>query len=459
MEVKSLAKGLVTIVNKEVKEMIRDPRLLLGMIIVPLIMFPIMGVSMGQTVESVEDATHDIQLGVLDLDGDFRAFQLMEHLRNRSVTVRELTPPFVQSIVEGEIDEPAMVLVIPGNFTQTINDNGMVIVNLTTRMDTFSLSESVPTDFIVRYIGEYRQTILNERIEDHFPGDDSWEVQYPVLVNSTTAIDGEIIDARPADITGQLMGQSLMMPMILMILILLAAQLAATSVAMEKEEKTLETLLTAPVPRSSILFGKIVGVVIVSAIAVVAYVFGFSIYMAGIMSMQPDGGAVTLVEMGLVPSIAGIALMLITLFLSLISALSLSVLLASFTEDVRSAQSLMGMLYVPIFVPALILMFADMGELPGGLRAILMAIPFSYPVVAAKAIYTNQFFYVFVGIIYQAVFTAVVIFIAARLFSSENIMTARFGLKRKAVARFPGIRSEEDHLNAIGNAEEKRNTR
>ena len=38
-----MLRDLKAIVSKEVKELVRDPRILLGMIIVPVIMFPIMG--------------------------------------------------------------------------------------------------------------------------------------------------------------------------------------------------------------------------------------------------------------------------------------------------------------------------------------------------------------------------------------------------------------------------------
>jgi ABC-2 type transport system permease protein len=264
-------------------------------------------------------------------------------------------------------------------------------------------------------------------------------VENPVLVNSVSVVEGEVQQTRPTEITGQLMSQSIMMPMILMILLILAAQLAAVSVAMEKEEKTLETLLTMPVSRSSILFGKIAGVVAISALAVVAYIFGFSIYMGGMMSTTPLGEGLSLTDLGLVPTMEGMVLLLITLFLSLVSALSLAVLMASFTEDVRSAQSLIGVIAVPIFIPALLLMFMDISQMPTVLKGVIMAIPFSYPVIASKALYTGEYLYVLIGILYQIIFTAITIYLAARLFSSEKILTARLNLKKKGGTGFPLI--------------------
>ena len=46
-------KGLRIIVVKEVKELARDPKILLSMIIVPLIMFPLMGFAIQTSMDTV----------------------------------------------------------------------------------------------------------------------------------------------------------------------------------------------------------------------------------------------------------------------------------------------------------------------------------------------------------------------------------------------------------------------
>jgi ABC-2 type transport system permease protein len=158
----------------------------------------------------------------------------------------------------------------------------------------------------------------------------------------------------------------------------------------------------------------------------------FGYYMS---SFTFAGGAqVDLAAVGLTPDMTGYALLAASLFLSIISALALAVLLAAYTKDVRSAQSLLGVLFLPIFIPAFLLMYAPIEILPAGLQAVLYAIPFSYPSIASKALYTKDYAVVALGVVYQLIFTAVVLIIAARFFASEKIMTAklRWGRKRKA---------------------------
>jgi ABC-2 type transport system permease protein len=426
-----MASAVMKIIKKEVIEMVRDPRLLLGMIIVPVLIFPLMGFAMSTSVSSIQDSANYIDLAIINLDNGARSTEMLDFFASKVVhdqynyTTIDLT--LMQSGTEYPVD---LFMEIPANFTTNIDFNGTAMVFLYTPLKTYSMSESIPTDMVASYIMEYQNSVLNERISNAFPGQNVSNLRNPISVDSWSVIDGRVEKITPSEITNQMMTQSLMIPMVLMILLVMGAQLAATSVAMEKEEKTLETLLTTPVSRGSILFGKIAGVVVISLIALVAYVLGFSFYMSSLNSMAEGGASIDLAAIGLAPSSTGMVILFVTLFLSLVSALSLSVLVASFTEDVRSAQALLGALYAPIFIPALVLMFVDIGQLPGIAQGVILAIPFTYPVLAAKAMYTGEFMLLLFGIVYQIIFTGIIIYIASRFFSSEKIFTTRFNLKK-----------------------------
>lgn len=216
-------------------------------------------------------------------------------------------------------------------------------------------------------------------------------------------------------------------------MVMLAAQLAGTTVAMEKEQKTLEVLLTLPIRRTNILLGKLVGVVLVSGIATVAMLLSYGYYMQGISGMGGTTTSVDLNAIGLAPDPVGYVLLAVSLFLSIVAAMALAVLLAAYTKDVRSANSLMGILFLPILIPAFILMFAPVSILPVGLQAVIYALPFSYSTIASQAMYTKDYLVVGLGILYQIAFTAFVLYIAARFFASEKVLTARlrFGKKRR----------------------------
>ncbi len=228
-----------------------------------------------------------------------------------------------------------------------------------------------------------------------------------------------------------MLSQSIALPITIMIMLTYAMQIAATSVAMEKEEKTLETLLTTPVDRFAILMGKVSSTIIVAGAASIAVLVGYN-YMIGSISngiAGNVGGSVDLVALGLVPSVGGYVLLGVSLFFTLLSALALAVIMSAFSENVRGAQALVGYIYPLIFIPSLALIYLDVNSLPLAVKAIFYAIPYSHPIIAAKAVITGDYGIVVFGIVYVAIFTVVIMYIASRLFATEKILTAklRFG--------------------------------
>ena len=232
-----------------------------------------------------------------------------------------------------------------------------------------------------------------------------------------------------------MLSQSIALPITIMIMLTYAMQIAATSVAMEKEEKTLETLLTVPVDRFAIFMGKVSSTIIVAGVAAVTVLIGYN-YMFGSIStgiISSVGSGVDLVALGLVPSFGGYVLLGISLFFTLLSALALAVVMSAFSENVRGAQALVGYIYPLIFLPAMALIYLDFNSLPTALQAVFYAIPYSHPIIASKAVVTGDYLIVVFGIVYVAVFTVVIMYIASRLFATEKILTAKlmFGKKNK----------------------------
>ncbi|MEM2947337.1 MAG: ABC transporter permease, partial [Candidatus Bathyarchaeia archaeon] len=257
-----------------------------------------------------------------------------------------------------------------------------------------------------------------------------------LTVEKSAVIKGEVkrgVD--PAMLSGLLMSQSIALPITIMILLTYAVQIAATSVAMEKEEKTLETLLTLPMDRLSILLGKLSGSIIVATVGAVAYMAGYSYLLGSAMSGIPASANLDLAALGLTPSSYGYLLLGVSLFVTMLSALALAVIMSAFAEDVRSAQSFVGYIYPLIFLPSFALIYLDINALPLALRILFYAIPFSHPIIASKAVIMGDYWTAALGIIYVSVFTIVVMYVASRLFATEKILTAKIKFKRMGIGR------------------------
>ena len=115
--------------------------------------------------------------------------------------------------------------------------------------------------------------------------------------------------------------------------------------------------------------------------------------------------------------------------MALLSALALAISISVFAEDVRGAQALVGPLSMLFIFPMLFTMTGDISVLPFPLMIALLAIPFTHPMQAAKAAFTGDYLTPIVGIIYVSIFTIVVLCIAARLFNTEKILTAKLKLR------------------------------
>jgi ABC-2 type transport system permease protein len=421
-----MLKGFQTILIKELKELIRDPKILIGMIVLPLIIFPVMGLVLGYAVESAQEQAQQATLLVVNNDGGNWSQTFIDYLNStgtKTAVVNNLTAE--QIVTQGLLmkNNSTQFIEIPDGFSTNMTEHTSGNLSITATVNVYGVFQG---GSIFSDIGSAGTTTLISSFN---------RVIAPNVLFTTqsTIIKGEIQQGvDPATLSGLLISQSLALPITMMIMLTYAMQIAATSVAMEKEEKTLETLLTVPVDRFAILMGKLSSTIIVAGVASITVLVGYT-YMLGSFTMGiPTETAVDLVKLGLVPSPVGYLLLGISLFITLLSALALAVIMSAFSEDVRGAQALIGYIYPLIFIPSFVLIYLDINTLPLALKAVLFAIPYSQPIIASKAVVLGDYTTVIFGIIYVAAFTIVIMYIASRLFSTEKILTAKLKFKLRA---------------------------
>jgi ABC-2 type transport system permease protein len=431
-----LLKGFGNFLLKELKELIRDPKIFLGMIIVPAIMFPLLGSIMSYSVQSAQEKAQKATLLVLNNDG-----------RNWSETfISDLTMYVKVSVINNTSPEDVIAhnLLAEYNATQFIEIPPGFSDNLTQRVEG-NLNARASVKFYGVFSGSGMFESIGSSIIDKLVEQFN-RVLAPNAVDSekSSIIKGQIVEGiDPSTLSSLMISQAIAMPITIMILLTYSMQIAATSVAMEKEEKTLETVLTLPMDRFSILMGKLSGTIIVAGVGALAYMIGFNYYMGSFSTAFPAAKNIDLVSLGLVPSLFGYFLLGISLFVTLLSALALAVIISAFAEDVRSAQSVVGYIYPLIFVPSLALMYLDINTLPLAFRIILYAIPFSQPVIASKAIIMGDYAMAVLGVAYVAVFTLVVMYVASRLFATEKILTAKLRFRGLRLRKRGKVASEE----------------
>ncbi|MEM3622962.1 MAG: ABC transporter permease [Candidatus Bathyarchaeia archaeon] len=414
-----LLKGFGNFLLKELKELIRDPKILLGMVIVPLIMFPILGAIMNFSIKSAQETAGKTTALVINNDAGENATQFIQYL-NVSMRVFQVPVSNVTAALPLLADFNATEIIeIPSNFSQCVNAKEKATIKIYSIFSGTGMFEGIGASMIDVSIEQFNRDVAPD----------------VVVPEKAVIVKGQVVEGvDPSTLNRLMLSQAIAMPITIMILLSYSMQIAATSVAMEKEEKTLETLLTLPMDRFAILMGKLSGSIIVAAIGAVAYMVGFNYYMSSFMATIPIGANVDLVSLGLVPSLFGYLLLGLSLFVTLLSALALAVIVSAFAEDVRGAQAIVGNIYPLIFIPSLLLMYLDVNTLPIALRIFIYAIPFSHPIIAAKAVTMGDNLTAALGVVYVAAFTIVIMYIASRLFATEKILTAKLkfrGLRRR----------------------------
>jgi ABC-2 type transport system permease protein len=410
-----LFRGLGNVIIKEVKELVRDPKILLGVILVPALMFPIMGFAVQISMKATEERIRKISVAIMDLDKGNVTNRLKEFLTNRSITIDEIdTANFDEALEHVQESNATALIVIPHGFSYNVTNHLRAELEVYGVFRGGGIAESASSSVVNTLVESFKRFLAPD----------------PFLARQQSIVKGESVPIDPSALFGAMMSQSMGMPIGIMMLLIFSMQLAATSVASEKEDKTLETLLTLPINRFTILAGKMTGSIIVAVVGAVAYIIGSIYYMGSWMGIMPAEIGVDLAAIGLAPTPISYFLLGASLFMSLLSALALAVSISVFAEDVRGAQALVGPLSMLMVFPMIFMMITDIYALPFPLMIVLLAIPFTHPMLASMAAFTGDHLTAVAGIVYVTIFTIVVLYIAARIFGTEKILTAKLKFRK-----------------------------
>jgi len=420
-----LLEGLGNVVAKEVKELVRDPKILIGMIVVPLLMFPLMGFAFRTSMQIAVESVKTMSIGVIDQDGEIYAQALFDIFSASNLTVIKLPTTDVEQAAK-DIQESNMtaVVVIPEGFSQNITNDLQAKVHVYGVFRGMGLAEASGPEAVVSLVNAFSRFLALDKVEQN------QAILDPVSVSQESIVKGKVVSVSHSALSSLVLSQYIGLPVAIIVMLILAMQIAATSVASEKEEKTLETILTMPVGRFTILLGKLAGSVVVAAVGALAGVVGFNYYIGSYTAAFATQPSIDLASVGLAPTLTAYLVLGASLFVALLFALALAIAISSIAEDVRSAQAIVGYFSFILHVPMIFIMYTDISMLPLTLRLVLLAVPFTHPMLAARAAVLGEYTMAVLGIVYVSVFTVVVLYVAARIFTTEKILTMRLRLRR-----------------------------
>mgnify|MGYP001077294336 CR=1 FL=1 len=422
--------NFTNILKKEVKELL-TPQMIVG-IFIPCIMLVFVGYAMGGVMGEV--AGGEINLAILDDDDTQNSKNIIDTLaKQENITINALEKKETEHAIEEAKEKGvSMLLVIPEGFGSKIDQMEVAQIELYSILKGFGMREMASTAKVQFVIALINEETAMRNIQEAVPGKNPIGLLHPILPIDFLVIKEKVAPGNPAQLVGVMMSQSVMIPVILMIVVMYSSMMVITSMGMEKENKTIETLLTLPVKRTNIIAGKIVGSSVVALLMAGVYMIGFGYYMQAFT--QPAQGqlpaSIGLADLGLTMGPIEYGILGISLFLAILVALSLAMIIGVYTQDVKSAQTMIMPLMFMVMIPFFLLMFMDADTLPLALKILLYAIPFSHPIIASRALLFNNYLPVIGGIVYMAGFALVTLWLTVRIFNTDKVLTAKLSMKK-----------------------------
>jgi len=424
-------KKFIVLVKKEIMELL-TPQML-----VPLLAVVLVFIFIGKQINKEAVKTNTPQpIAVVDSDNSDLSKFAVEIFSKNNLDVQMFSGD-AKDAVNSAVDKgQKAVVVIPNGFQSGIENSSPLKIEIYSIFNNFSVMGAKSNTSLNISVARLNEAISNQLLQGSLPGENIAALKQPVGVNDFTVVGEKQANITPAAVMGFITSQTTFIPIILFLVIMLASQLVVTSIASEKENKTLETLLSCPVSRRLIVAAKLVGAGLVSLLTAAIYIFGMRSYMNGLMAADQPASAGAGIEaavrqLGLTFAATDYVLLGLSLFFGILVALSLAVILGAFAEDTKSAQTIVAPLMILILIPYFLTIFFDINSLSPAMKILVYAIPFSHPFMAASNILLGHQLNLWLGILYMAVVFVIFVFIAARIFTSEKILTMKLNFRRK----------------------------
>ncbi len=432
-------KKFFNLLKKELRELI-TLRMIIPFLVAMFVLIFIGRMAKGEMIKSFAPS----RVGLVDFDKTPPSENLIKLLEDAKYIVVPLQSVERDSIIkEATVQGIKILIVIPEGFGHALETRQGTTIEFYSIIKSISLAESMKKASVRNILWALNQQLSDKYIKELSGEVDPATIKNPIKSQEFIVFKDNIGRGSPEMLFNLIMSQNFMVPVILMLLIILTGTMIAASIGQEKENKTLETLMTVPVSRLSIVTAKMLAAAILALIFAGFYMLAMGSYMA---SMIPTGITLQGIsqmsqelsrDLGLALDFKSNLLLGINIFLAIVAALSMSTLLALFAKDVKDAQATIAPLMVMVLLPYFFSIFFDPDTVGLPLKIIIYIIPFSHTFFALKFLIMGKVMTVIYGIIYLAVFSMTFLFLAAKVFSSDKLLTMKLTLftRRKTMLK------------------------
>jgi len=438
----------INLLKKELAELV-NKQMALGLVATVAI-FMILGGIMKTTITDAVDESKNVTINICDRDKTDFTDSIIEAIENINKDPDSKVSAKI-NIIECDGDEYAAILadndisslvIIPEGFTDALDKKEQPELISVSRMTSAATTANmdVGNDGAISLIEQcISSTIAAETGMD--------EQQYklmekPVVLTENTVVDNRDARISPDSIISKIMMQNMLLPIIVFVLIMMTSQMLMSAISNEKIDKTLETLLSAPVSRLSVIGAKMLAAAVVALLNAAVYMFAFSTFVSGATDEVTEtvasaaGTSITvdqaLEQLGLNLGVTDYLLIGVQLFFTIMICLSVSIILGALIDDAKNVQNMLMPIMLCAMVPYMISILADINSLPMVFRVIVYAIPFTHTFTAVPNLMFGNNMLFLGGLIYQIIVFVICIFFALRLFMSDKLLTVSLNIGQKS---------------------------
>ena len=265
------------LLKKELAELLNLQTVISLAVTMAMLMF--LGSFMSSTIEEAVKQEYTVTLCDRDKT-DFTA-ELIETLRKNNAIVSEVTSDsedFSQLLSTAGKDS---IIVIPQGFTEDLNAGKAPELISVSEMRSAAMMSNMSNnnDGAERLIRNCISNVFAERAG--LTAEDVQLINAPVSISEYTVVKDKTSEVSAEEVMSNIMMQNMLLPIIVFVLIMMTSQMLMSAISNEKIDKTLETLLSAPVSRTAVLGAKMLAAAIVAMINAVCFMVGFSGMMSG----------------------------------------------------------------------------------------------------------------------------------------------------------------------------------
>jgi len=387
------------IYRKELRDMLRDRRTIISMVVVPVLVMPALMLGMGTAAAKLVTRARQEIPKVMVLGGEDSPKTLGELKGLKTIEVVANSADYTNLISEKKI---RAAVKIPQGFDAGLEKGEYQIVEI--YVYAGEMKSGFGAETVENFFQRLRERTVRERVAaQHFPE----RLLKPFEVRQTNV-------APPKKVSGNLIGA--IIPYLLILTCMMGAMHPAVDLtAGEKERGTMETLLCSPVSRTHLVLGKCLAVLTTSAATTLLSLSSTGICFELGKRMAASGGLalpLTMDAMGL----AAVFLMMLPLAIFFSATM---VAIGLFSRSSKEAHSYVQPLLVITIMPAVASLLPGV-ELNSGL-ALVPVVNIS---LISKELLSGTCHWSYIAIIFGStcVYAALAVTAAVALFKRESVL-------------------------------------